>query len=131
MRRALALLLVPALIATSGVASLLHTHAYRDHHHPEHEHGLSAHEHRGTSKPAVDGADRVERCDPAGHVVSFKFLCEAAPQAHTADAEFILPAAPCVEMQVQRGLRHQDVRVHGPPPRTQGPPRAPPLIAHA
>ena len=129
--RALALLLIPALIATSGVASLLHTHAYDDHVHPEHQHGPSAHEHYAPPTRPDDGTAHLEGCDPAEHVVAFTFVCAAPPQVHAVDAELTLPATPGVGMPTGRGVRHTDVRVHGPPPRTQSSPRAPPLIAHA
>jgi hypothetical protein len=125
--RALALLLIPALIGTSGVMSLLHTHAYDDHDHPEHHHGLSAHEHSTAPSHPDDGTAHLEGCDPAQHVVSFVFVCAAPPQLHAVDAELTLPATPDVKTQIERGVRHTDVRVHGPPPRTQSSPRAPPL----
>jgi len=129
--RALALLLIPALIATSGVASLLHTHAYDDHDHPEHHHGLSAHGHHAEPAHPDDGLPHLEGCDPGKHTVSFAFVCATPPQVHAVDAELCLPASPVLELQPGRAVRHTDVRVHGPPPRTQASPRAPPLIAHA
>jgi hypothetical protein len=126
----LALLLIPALTATSGLVSLLHTHAYPDHDHPEHHHGLSAHEHHAAASHSDDVA-HLEGCDPGKHTVSYAFVCAAPPQVHAADAELTLPATPSVEVQIERTVRHTDIRVHGPPPRTQSSPRAPPLIAHA
>jgi hypothetical protein len=128
--RALALLLIPALIATSGVASLLHTHAYDDHDHPEHHHGLSAHEHHAALSHPDDVLPHLEGCDPGRHTVSFAFVCAAPLQVHAVDAELTLPATPAPGKQIERSVRHTDVRVHGPPLRTQASPRAPPLIAH-
>jgi hypothetical protein len=127
----LALLLIPALIATSGVASLLHTHARNDHDHPEHHHGLSAHEHHTAPSHPDDGVAHLEGCDPGKHTISVAFVCAAPPQVHAVDAEINLSASPGLALQIERAVRHADVRVHGPPPRTQASPRAPPLIAHA
>jgi hypothetical protein len=129
--RALASLLIPALIATSGVVPLLHTHAYNDHDHPEHHHGLAAHEHFSESAHPDDGIAHLEGCDPGKHAVSLAFVCASPPQVHAVDADLTLPATPRVEMHIERSVRHTDVRVHGPPPRTQSSPRAPPVIAFA
>jgi hypothetical protein len=78
-----------------------------------------------------DGVAHLEGCDPGDHTVSYAFVCAAPPQLHAADAELTFPATPCAVMQIERSVRHTDVRVHGPPPRTQSSPRAPPLIALA
>jgi hypothetical protein len=82
--RVLALLLVPALIATSGVSFALHTHIYTDH---EHQHRLSAHHHDGTLTREAEGTARLDKCDPAQHTVSFAVACAAPPQHHAVDAE--------------------------------------------
>jgi hypothetical protein len=130
--RALASLLIPALIATSGVVSLLHTHAYNDHDHPEHHHGLAAHEHHAEpSHPDDDGLAHVEGCDPGKHAVSFAFVSASPPQVHGVDAENAPPAPLIPELQIARAVRYADLRVHGPPARTQSSPRAPPVIALA
>jgi hypothetical protein len=129
--RALALLLVPALIATSGMPSLLHTHAYDDHDHPEHHHGLSAHEHHAPASHSEGGGARLEGCDPGKHAVSFAFAGAAFTKSHAVNAELTLTATPTPEIRIDRRVRPTDVRVHGPPRRTQASPRAPPLIAHA
>jgi len=129
--RVLALLLIPALMATSGMAPLLHTHAYDDHDHPEHPHGLSAHAHHAAASQPDEGVAHLEACDPGRHRASFAFVCAEPPQVHTADAELILPAAPKPEVKAERTVRLTDVRVHGPPPRTQSSPRAPPKITLA
>ena len=130
MHRALASLLIPALIATSGAGSWLHTHAYNDHDHPEHHRGLAAHEHHAEPAHRDDGTAHLEGCDPGKHTVSFAFVCAAPPQVHAVDAELTLPATAIPEIQIERSVRHTDVRVHGPPLRTQASPRAPPVIAH-
>jgi hypothetical protein len=125
--RVLALLLVPALIATSGVSFALHTHAYTDHDHPEHHHGLSVHHHDGTPTRAADGAARLDTCDPAQHTVSFAVACAAPPQHHAVDAEVGPRPSLSPELRVEPAVGDADVRVHGPPSRTQASPRAPPL----
>jgi hypothetical protein len=125
--RVLALLLVPALIATSGVSFALHTHAYTDHDHPEHHHGLSVHHHDGTPTRAADGSARLDECDPAQHKVSFALACAAPRQYHAVVAEVGPPASLSPELQVEPAGVNLDVRVHGPPPGTQASPRAPPL----
>lgn len=127
----MALLLIPALIAIPGVLASLHTHAYDDHDHPEHHHGLSAHDHEAVPVHPDDGLPRLEGCDPGQHVISFAFVCAVPPQVHAVDAEITLPASPGSDFQVERTARHTDVRVHGPPPFSQASPRAPPLIALA
>jgi hypothetical protein len=123
-------LLIPALIATSGVVSVLHVHDYDDHDHPEHHHGLGVHEHHALPVPPDDGTPRLEGCDPGRHTVAFAFVCAAPPLAVVVDAAVDLPASPIPEPQIDRAVRYADVRVHGPPPRTQTSPRSPPLIAH-
>jgi hypothetical protein len=128
--RVLALLLIPALIVTFGVAALLHTHAYDDHDHPEHHHGLSAHGHHAAPSRPDDGEAHLEGCDPDKHTVSYAFVCATPPQVHAVDAELTLPTTPTPDIQIEHSVRSTDVRVHGPPLRTQASPRAPPLIAH-
>ena len=127
----LAVLLIPAMIATSGAVASLHTHAYNDHGHPEHHHGLAAHEHHAVPVQLDDGMPHVEGCDPGKHAIPFAFVCAAPPQVHPVDAANSAPAAPTPALRIERAVRYTEVRVHGPPPRTQPSPRAPPLIAHA
>ena len=129
--RALASLLIPALIATSSVMTSLHTHAYDDHDHPEHHHGLAAHDHHAEPPHPVDGTAHLEGCDPGTHAVSFVFVCATPPEMHGVDAEIGPPASLVPELRAQRPVGYADVRVHGPPPRTHASPRAPPLIAPA
>ena len=129
--RSLVLLLIPALLSTWGVVPSLHTHVYEDHDHPEHHHGLAAHDHDAAPVADEHGTAVLEECDPGNHTVSYAFVCAAPPQVHAGDAEVTLPGTPIAEPPIAGRIRHTDVRVHGPPRRTQSPPRAPPLIAHA
>jgi hypothetical protein len=129
--RDLALLLIPALIATSGMASSLHAHAYGDHDHPEHHHGLAvAHEHREAPAYGHNEPARLVRCDPSQHSMSFTFVCAGPPPVHAADAELPPPSSLSPERRIECTLERTDVRVHGPPARTHASPRAPPVIAH-
>ena len=126
--RLVALLLVPALMATSATTSLVHTHAYSDHDHPEHHHGLSAHEHHGTASTAShprDGVARLEGCEPGKHAVSLTFVC-AAPQVHTLHAELTLVVSGTSNIEPGEIVHDNDVRVHGPPGPPESSPRAPP-----
>jgi hypothetical protein len=129
--RLLALLLIPALIATSGAMSLLHTHVYNDHDHPEHHHGLAAHEHHAEPTDPENGTAHLEGCDPGTHAVSFAFVCASPPHLHAADAGIGPPAPLIPELQIERAVGYADVRVHGPPSRSQSSPRAPPVNVHA
>ena len=131
MHRALALLLIPALIATSGAVSLLHTHVYDDHDHPEHHHGLAAHEHQPVVADNEDGRPHLESCDPGEHAVSLTFVCAAPPQVHALDADIDPPQSLAPQHEIKLAAQPTDVRVHGPPPRTLTSPRAPPAILHA
>jgi hypothetical protein len=126
-RRLAALLLVPSLLAMSGPA--LHTHAYDDHDHPEHQHGLASHEHLDdVAARRDDGGTHVEGCDPGEHAVEVAFL-SAAPQPPPA-VEGVSNLATLARPITRHGpaVRHTDVRAHGPPSRTQSSPRAPPPI---
>jgi hypothetical protein len=124
-----AILVGVALVSTVGQVSALHTHAYTDHDHPEHHHGLAAHEHH-RSTPHQDESDagqHLKSCDPGQHTVSFVMGCASLPQAHAIDAEFgslniVEPLGPFRSIS-----EVTDTRVHGPPPPTQAAPRAPPL----
>jgi hypothetical protein len=129
--RSLALLLIPALIATSGVVSLLHTHVYDDHDHPEHHHGLAAHEHHRVVADHEDGAPHLEDCDPGEHAVSLAFVRAAPPQAHGLDADVNPPGSLTLQLEIKLPTQPTDIRVHGPPLRAQTSPRAPPAIPHA
>jgi hypothetical protein len=125
--RALALLLIPALIATSGAVSLLHTHVYDDHDHPEHHHGLAAHEHHQAARPSDDASPHLEPCDPAEHKVSFAFVCAAPLQVHVDLSELPGPAIVVPSIPIRSAPVVTDVRVHGPPFAVRIPSRGPPL----
>ena len=127
-RRVLVLLVVQALIATSGVVSLLHIHSYGDHDHPEHHHGLAAHEHHGTRPHSPDDTVRLETCDPRRHTMSFAFMCVGPPQSHPIDAEFVQPSIPVPELPEHPAVGPRDIRGHGPPALDLTSPRAPPTI---
>jgi hypothetical protein len=131
LHRSLALLLVTALTATQGALSLLHTHLYDDHDHPEHRHGLAAHEPHSITAHAEENSPHVEGCDPAQHVLSFRFICAAPPQTGVVDVDVSLPGSLTPQTEITLATQPTDVRVHGPPPRTQACPRAPPPTPHA
>ena len=118
------------LASTSGQVSALHIHAYTDHDHPEHHHGLAAHEHHRSAPHHDEDHDAVhlESCDPGQHAVSVTMGCAPVPHVDAIDAQcanssLVEPLVPVRSVQP-----FTDVRVHGPPPLTQAPPRAPPLI---
>ena len=137
--RSVAILLALVLASTSGQVSALHIHAYTDHDHPEHDHGLAAHEHQPPARHHDDDEDviheddviRLESCDPGQHAVSITMGSAPLPQVHAIDGESATPAtvAPLVQLRSEHHVT--DVRVHGPPTRTQAAPRAPPLIVPA
>jgi len=124
--RLIVVLLGIALASTWGQASALHIHAYTDHDHPEHHHGLAVHQHETKSHQA-DSSSRLESCDPGRHTVPLVFLCASPPQAQASDSEFVSPAVPAPVPRLDGAIDITDVRVHGPPHLTQASPRAPPL----
>lgn len=128
MHRLIATLLGLALIAGSADVSALHIHAYIEHDHPEHHHGLAAHEHQATRAHSEDDTVHLEGCDPSQHTISLVFVCAAPPQAQAVDAEFVTPAIAAPELHLHPAVDITDVRVHGPPLSAQASPRAPPLI---
>jgi hypothetical protein len=125
------ILLGLVLASTSGQVSALHIHAYTDHDHPEHHHGPASHEHhRSAPDQDVDGP-HLESCDPAQHALSLTMGCAPLQQVPVLDAESASPSTlePLIPIRAVHDLT--DVRVHGPPPRTHAPPRAPPLTSPA
>lgn len=131
MQRLVATLLGAVLASTAGHATALHTHAYVDHDHPEHHHGLAAHEHHHEPAHREDGTARLEGCDPGQHTISFAFVCAASLQVQFVAAEIASPATLTPEPAVEVAVGYTDVRVHGPPVRALASPRAPPFFAHA
>jgi hypothetical protein len=133
MHRLLAWVLVPVVAAASG-APLLHTHAYGDHHHPAHQHGLALHDHDRPSHHDDhhdDGTVRVERCDPGEHAVSPAFIAGTPAPFHTVDAVIESISASPRPQDVEMVVRPSEVRAHGPPARHYSALRAPPSIALA
>ncbi len=136
MHRCIAILLGLILASTSGHVSALHIHAYTDHDHPEHHHGLAAHEHNRPAQHHDDDDDdgdgdeavHLESCDPGQHAVALTMGCTPLPPAHAIDGvcpNLILAA---LLVPIRSVNEVTDIRVHGPPPLTHAPPRAPPLI---
>lgn len=130
-RRLVAILLGLAVVSSAGLMPATHIHRYADHDHPEHHHGPAIHEHRRAQALPNDGLPQWTTCDPGQHAVSLTVGCAAVPLTQIVEAESssatVLPSL--VRLQPARELT--DVRVHGPPPRTQAPPRAPPLTLPA
>jgi hypothetical protein len=131
MRRVLALLLVPIFSASPGFVPR-HLHEYVGHDHPEHHHGLAAHEHHYDKVAHTDDPHLVwESCDPAQHVVSVSTGCISLPNLYVSDSAcgncFISERLVLIS-SIQTRV---DVRVHGPPSGRLIPSRAPPLAIHA
>jgi hypothetical protein len=147
-RRLLALVLALTVAGSSAATSSMHVHAYDGHDHPEHQHGPASHSH-GHDEPfptiAVedhhddhdlhgDGgreAIRIEACDPGDHTIRIPRAGAPLPQVHPQLA--VLPGAIVVasDTPVRLALAPMDVRVHGPPPDSRLPARAPPLTSLA
>ena len=129
-QRALALFVGVALVAMSSQVSRLHTHAYVGHDHPEHQHGLAAHDHNQAvvHEDEDDEGPHVESCEPGRHAVSLTLGCAPAMPRVSVHAE---PAQlPVVHRLVLLRIigTATDARAHGPPLATSGPSRAPPYI---
>jgi hypothetical protein len=132
-QRLIATVLAFALIAAAGHLSRLHTHAYAEHDHPEHQHAPAAHDHL-PSPPHHDRDDEgphLESCDPGQHEVTLTVASAPAPNLHTFDAQ--VPQRRGVDtLDVDRPLHDAtEDRAHGPPPRALASPRAPPAISPA
>jgi hypothetical protein len=125
-RRLTAVLLGLALTAGGGSFSGLHVHQYTGHDHPEHHHGLAAHEHDVLPAHGPESGVRLETCDPGQHAIRFAFVSAAPPQAQALVADRATPATATPDPPVRRALDVLDVRVHGPPSHGQASPRAPP-----
>jgi hypothetical protein len=128
-QRFLAHLLGTAVLATAGQVPALHTHVYRDHDHPEHHHGVAAHEHhpaRHHDDPD-DHWSNLESCDPGQHAVSLTMGCASVPPSQVVDADVPCPTLREFLVPIRSVVDRRDVRVHGPPPRSRIPARAPPI----
>lgn len=115
------------LAASAGQSPVAHTHLYRGHDHPEHQHGLAAHEHQVEAPHDSGEGVHLEGCDPGEHAVSIVLFVAPPPQAPAVDAEFVAPAPATPALQLHHTVDITDIRVHGPPRRSQASPRAPPL----
>jgi hypothetical protein len=138
-RRLLALVLAPALVASSAMASSTHVHEYAEHDHPEHHHGPASHEHAHSAPaeqdhpPADDDhpAFQAESCDPGRHAVAATFVCAQVPQSHVDLGDLPGPSIVAAAASIRSATPIVDVRVHGPPFDTRIPARAPPLALPA
>jgi hypothetical protein len=99
-----------------------------DDHHDDHQlHGdADDHSDDGDDDAGVE-AVRIEACDAGDHAISIPGVAAPLPQVHAQLA--VLPGAIVVARTapVRLALAPMDVRVHGPPPDTRLPARAPPL----
>jgi hypothetical protein len=120
------------LASASGQVSLLHIHLYSDHDHPEHHHGLAAHEHNRPAQHHDDGdhdeAVHLESCVPGQHAIALTMACGPQPPTQAIDGVGRSLILDGLLAPIRSVTELTDVRVHGPPPLTQAPPRAPPLI---
>jgi hypothetical protein len=130
-RRALALSSLLAIVAMWGGVPLLHVHAYGDHEHSEHRHGLAAHEHAHASALVSHHTDTrqptLESCEPGQHVVSLVMRGATVSVFSIVLIETESPTAARPQSPLLALPPFDDVRVHGPPERARPPARAPPL----
>lgn len=130
-QRLVATLLGFAFVGVAAQGSALHTHSYASHGHPEHRHGPAAHEHPQPAPHHDEHEDHdavhLESCDPGQHAVSVTIACPPLPRvdALAGQSEHAASVDRLVLLSAVHPVR--DVRVHGPPSRTQTAPRAPPL----
>jgi hypothetical protein len=132
-QRALALFVGVALLATADQVSRLHTHVYIGHEHPEHQHGLAAHDHDQAvvHEDEDEEGPHVESCDPGRHEVSLTLGCAPAMPRVSVHAEAAqLPVLHRLVLLRIIGMA-TDARAHGPPLVPSGPSRAPPHICLA
>jgi hypothetical protein len=134
-RRLIATVAVTAQLSISGSAALQHVHAYGDHDHAEHHHGLAAHVHTAAVHHHDEGGQTstasIEACEPGAHAVSVVFTYVApqpdhAPVSAVVDVFAFVPA-----LTPLRAVPLADVRAHSPPRITDAPLRAPPLVIPA
>ena len=129
--RIVAALLIPAFLGISSLVARLHTHAYEAHQHPEHQHGLAAHEHLAPPVHRHDSGPIIERCEPRQHAKAFTFIATTPQPIPTVDAALIPAVVTVPTPSVEPALAPADVRVHGPPPRALSSSRAPPSFVLA
>ena len=138
----LSLVLAVSVAVSSAAVSAPHVHAYRGHDHPEHQHGPAshAHEHHHGSPATLTHADhdahedegdvariRVEACDAGDHAIRISGAAAPVSQAHVHLAVLSGPIVVAPAVPARLAIAPLDVRVHGPPPKTLLPARAPPL----
>jgi hypothetical protein len=73
----------------------------------------------------------LESCDPGQHAISLTMACGPLPPTHAIDG--VCPTLILAGLLVPSRAVNEvtDIRVHGPPPLTQAPPRGPPLTSPA
>lgn len=128
MHRLPVILLGLALATSSGRAPALHVHLYADHDHPEHRHGPSAHGHHHPESSRDDDRPHLESCEPGQHAVSIVLWCAAVPHQHVAATDDVQRTLTSPPAPRHAAIEPMDCRVHGPPPATEAPPRAPPSV---
>jgi hypothetical protein len=139
-RRFLALMLALIVAVCSAAVSSPHVHAYGGHDHPEHQHGPTSHGHdHHDGSPAIASHDdghgdnggvasfRIEGCDAGDHAVRLPGTAAPVPQSHVQLAVLSGPIVVPPVLPARLAIARLDVRVHGPPPDTHLPARAPPL----
>jgi hypothetical protein len=128
--------MLAVIVAISSAAvSSPHVHAYGGHEHPEHQHGPASHQHEHHDAQHEDGhhddADgtsaRIEACDAGEHAISIPGAAAPAARAHVPLAVLVGSIVVPPVTPARFALAPLDVRVHGPPPDTRLPARAPPL----
>jgi hypothetical protein len=152
-RRTLSLVLAVIVAVCSAAASSPHVHAYGGHEHSDHQHGPASHGHEhhhgAPVAPAHDHHDahdardahdddrdvasaRIEACDAGDHAIRIPGAAGPTPRAYEQPAVVVsaLIVAPPA-MPARLAIAPLDVRVHGPPPDTRLPARAPPLTSLA
>jgi hypothetical protein len=129
-----------ALMGSATRGSTLHIHAYLDHDHPEHHHGLAAHEHHRAISHRDEHHDsralgetelQLDSCDPGTHAVTVVTRHAQLPQVHVIDGVCATPTILAGLMPLTPVAEPTDVRVHGPPSHVRIPSRAPPATLHA
>jgi hypothetical protein len=136
-RRFLALVLAAALPLSAASSVSLHVHEYLDHEHPEHQHGIAAHDHRDArllhSDPHTAANDdhplsiEAGPCNAGSHAVGITIVGASLPDVRVDVAGLPGPALAGPRAPVRSALRITDIRVHGPPFLHRLAARAPPV----